>query len=167
VDLEIRAPWAGDAERAARMHYVAWTEAYGALLPGEFWSAAREQRLVESWVARAEAPEAGSTTLIALREGDVVGFATAGAARVNPTAIVTVRELELWSLYLLASEYGSGLADQLLDGVLPGSAPAELWVFEANGRARRFYERRGFVPDGGRHVFGAEFGGQAEIRMVR
>jgi hypothetical protein len=51
--------------------------------------------------------------------------------------------------------------------VLPGQAPAELWVFEANDRARRFYARHGFKSDGARHLFGPEFGNQAEIRLVR
>ncbi len=149
------------------MQYAAWTEAYAGLLPAEFWREARERRLVDSWVSRVRSPEPGTITLVAVRGDEVVGFATAGAARANPTAVVTVRELELWSLYLRASEYGSGLADRLLDEVLPGHAPAELWVFEANARARRFYARNGFAPDGARHVFGPEFGSQAEIRMVR
>ena len=167
MDLEIREPSLDDAERAGRMHYAAWTEAYAGLLPTEFWGEARKRRLVDSWVDRVRAPEPGTSTLVAVRGDEVVGFATAGAARVNPTAVVTVRELELWSLYLRAREYGSGLADRLLDGVLPGQVPAELWVFEANARARRFYARHGFGPDGARHVFGPEFGSQAEIRMVR
>ncbi len=34
-------------------------------------------------------------------------------------------------------------------------------------RARGFYARHGFKPDGARHRFGPEFGNQAEIRMVR
>lgn len=65
------------------------------------------------------------------------------------------------------SEYGSGLAGRLLEAVLPQQAPAELWVFEVNDRARGFYSRYGFKPDGARHLFGPELAHQAEIRMVR
>jgi GNAT superfamily N-acetyltransferase len=104
---------------------------------------------------------------MALRGEEVLGFATEGLARPNPTAGTPVRERELWSIYVRASEYGSGLADRLMEVVLPRRASAELWVFEANDRARRFYARRGFQPDGARHVFGPQFGHQAEIRMVR
>ena len=82
-------------------------------------------------------------------------------------AWIAPRDGVLWSIYVRTSEYGSGLADQLLEAVLPERAPAELWVFEANDRARRFYSRHGFKPDGARHVFGPELGRQAEIRLVR
>ena len=104
---------------------------------------------------------------MALRGDEVLGFATVGPARENPTAGAPVRDRELWSIYVRASEYGSGLAGRLLEAVLPGQEPAELWVFEANARARRFYSRHGFEPDGARHVFGPELGRQAEIRLVR
>ena len=116
---------------------------------------------------RPNSPEPQAVTRVAWRDDEVLGFAAAGPARQNPTSGPPVRERELWSIYVRASEYGSGLADRLLDAVLPQLAPAELWVFEANDRARRFYERHGFSRDGACHVFGPEFGCQAEIRMVR
>jgi GNAT superfamily N-acetyltransferase len=97
----------------------------------------------------------------------VLGFATCGPARPNATAGAPVRDRELWSLYVLAAEYGTGLASRLLEAVLPAGTPAELWVFEANPRARAFYAKHGFVPDGARHVFGPELQHQPEIRMVR
>lgn len=40
-------------------------------------------------------------------------------------------------------------------------------MFEANPRARAFYAKHGFRPDGARHVFGPDLGHQPEIRMVR
>ena len=149
------------------MHYASWREAYAAFLPADFWGETTERRWISSWAARLQSPQAGTTTWIADGDGEVFGFAEAGPARQNLTAGAPVRDRELWSLYLRASEYGSGLADRLLEAVLPGRAPAELWVFEANGRARRFYARHGFQPDGARHQFGPELGQQAEIRMVR
>jgi len=43
-------------------------------------------------------------------------------------------------------------------------APVLLWVFTDNPRARRFYERAGFAPDGTTHTF--EIAG-AEIPELR
>jgi GNAT superfamily N-acetyltransferase len=167
VDVELRQPTPADGERLARMHYASWRDAYASFLPPEFWGEATEQRWISGRTASLRSPAPGSATWIALRDGEILGFATAGPARQNPTAGAPVRDRELWSLYVRASEYGSGLADLLLETALAGQGPAELWVFEANARARRFYARHGFKADGARHVFGAELGHQAEIRMVR
>jgi GNAT superfamily N-acetyltransferase len=167
MDVELRRPCLADGERIARMHYASWRDAYASFLPAEFWGEATERRWVINWLTRLNSPEPGSVTWVALRDDEVLGFAAAGPARQNPTSGPPARERELWSIYVRASEYGSGLADRLLEAVLPQRAPAELWVFEANDRARRFYERHGFRPDGARHVFGPELGGQAEVRMLR
>jgi GNAT superfamily N-acetyltransferase len=167
MDVELRQPSPADAERLGRMHYASCHEAYSSFLPSEFWGEATEQRWIGSWVKDLQSPQRESVTWIALRDGEILGFATVGPTRQNPTVSTPARDRELWSIYVRADEYGSGLADQLLETVLPRQAPAELWVFEANDRARRFYSRRGFEPDGGRHIFGPEFGHQAEIRMVR
>ncbi len=167
MDVELRQPSPADGERLGRMHYASWRDAYASFLPPEFWSEETERRWISHRTANLQSPPPGSATWIALHDGEILGFATAGPARPNPTAGAPVRDRELWSLYVRASEYGSGLADLLLETVLPGQAPAELWVFEANGRARRFYARHGFQPDGARHVFGPELGHQAEIRLLR
>ncbi len=166
MDVELREPSPADGERLARMNYASWRDAYASFLPpnsGRGDRTAVDQQLGD----RLRSPEPGSTTLIAVRDGEIVGFATVGPARQNPTAGAPARDRELWSIYVRAAEYGSGLADRLLDAVLPQQAPAELWVFEANDRARRFYARHGFKADGARHVFGPELGNQAEIRLVR
>jgi GNAT superfamily N-acetyltransferase len=167
MDVELRHPTPADGERLGRMHYASWREAYASFLPPEFWGEATERRRISIWAAALESPAPGSITWIAQRDGEIVGFATAGPARPNPTAGAPARERELWAIYLRASEYGSGLADRLLELVLPQGAPAELWAFEANKRALRFYARHGFKPDGARHRFGPDLGHQAEIRLVR
>lgn len=68
-------------------------------------------------------------------------------------------------IYVLASEYGSGAAQALLDATL-GDSPASLWVADPNPRAQAFYRRNGFLPDGERTV-AAKWENLAEIRMVR
>lgn len=58
--------------------------------------------------------------------------------------------MELYAVYVRASQYGTGLGHRLLEAAI-GDAPAYLWVFEANVRARGFYARQGFEPDGARN----------------
>lgn len=168
MDATIREATAEDAEAIGRMHYASWREAYAPLLPDGFFSAEGEARRVAQWRRILAEPADASTTLrIAVRGDEVIGFATEGPARPNETAGAPVRDRELWSLYVRASEYGTGLAHELLAAVLPDDVPAEVWVFEANPRARAFYAKHGFAPDGARHVFGPDLGGQPEIRLVR
>ncbi|MGZ4388822.1 MAG: N-acetyltransferase family protein [Gaiellaceae bacterium] len=53
-------------------------------------------------------------------------------------------------LYVRPEAWGTGVAALLHDRALAalGSGTARLWVLEENHRARRFYERRGWRPDG-------------------
>jgi GNAT superfamily N-acetyltransferase len=165
--MVIREATPADAEALGRMHWASWREAYAPLLPEGFWTEEAQAARIAGWHRNLATPHPGSITTVAVRDGEVVGHASAGPSRPNGTAGAPVRDRELWSAYVLASEYGTGLASRLLEAVLPAGAPAELWVFEANPRARAFYAKHGFVPDGARHVFGPELAHQPEIRMVR
>jgi len=60
-------------------------------------------------------------------------------------------------LYVVPQAWGNGVAARLHDEALRGIAAAgestaRLWVLEDNARARRFYERRGWRPDGSDRV---------------
>src|SRR5215212_7836651 len=60
--------------------------------------------------------------------------------------------------------WGTGVGQRLLD-MSVGERDAFLWVFRDNARARSFYLRNGFRPDGAERV--EPFFGPMEIRMVR
>lgn len=47
-------------------------------------------------------------------------------------------------LYILPDFQGSGIGSQLLDLAREGEQEMQLWTFQRNARARRFYENRGF-----------------------
>ena len=165
---EIRPLTEQDAEGAGRMHLAAWHEAYDAVLPAEFWEGFTEEARIASFRRAATAPWPGQRNVVADCDGRIVGVATSGPTRTHlPHGYPPATPREVFSIYVLASEYGSGLASRLLDAVLPAEEPGELWVFEANPRARAFYAKRGFAADGARYAFGPELNGQAEIRMVR
>lgn len=68
------------------------------------------------------------------------------------------------ALYVRRSHWGTGLGQRLLDDVL-GTVPATLEVFRDDVRARRFYTRNGFVPDGTETTEPRL--GSVEIGMVR
>jgi ribosomal protein S18 acetylase RimI-like enzyme len=78
------------------------------------------------------------------------------------------RAAELYALYVHPAWWSTGTGRALMDRVLAkvcvaGYQCITLWVLEENARARRFYERAGFAPDGTSHALD-DLGGVMEIR---
>lgn len=158
----IRPAGPADAAGIAAVQHTSWRETYEGVVPAEFWAANPLSSLVARWQGWLDA---GATAPVAVVAGAVVGFAFVGASQERGD-VAPVRERQLFTLYVLASWHGSGIGQQLLDAVLPDAAPAELWVAADNPRARRFYERNGFAPDGAT-IADADFGGITVLQLVR
>ena len=98
--------------------------------------------------------------LVALDGTESVGLASGGISRDADAST----PWELYSLNVQTSAQGTGLADDLLTAAL-GDRPASVWVLTANVRARSFYRRHGFAPDGAAKPHPVS--GAPELRMVR
>lgn len=145
----------------AYVHHTSWVETYSRLLPATYWEADTLERRTERWQGWLDG---GAAVTVAEAGGQALGFAIGGTGRLvgdHPP----VRDRELHSLYVLAAHHGTGIGQRLLEAVVAPGTPAQLWVAEHNPRARRFYERNGFLPDGARHV--DERLGIVEVRHVR
>jgi GNAT superfamily N-acetyltransferase len=162
----IRRATTADAEAATHCHVTCWREAYAGIVdPDHLAEVATVDRRLSRWQQHladgaerwiAEHP-AGPDRPVAER---VVGFAAPGMSR----DLDAPTPLELYALYVRKDWWGTGLGGRLL-GAAIGDEPALLWVFEENARARAFYAKHGFEPDGSRKV--DPFFGEPEIRMVR
>lgn len=150
-----------DAAGCAHVHHTSWVETYSALLPASHWETDTLERRVEAWHRWLDR---GTAVTVAESDEQIIGFAMAHTGR-RVGGHEPVRARELYSLYLLAAHHGGGAGQALLDAVLPDGAPAQLWVAEGTPRARRFYERNGFLPDGA--GFRDEVLDLAEVRLVR
>jgi ribosomal protein S18 acetylase RimI-like enzyme len=78
---------------------------------------------------------------------------------------------ELYALYVTPDWWSAGVGRALMDSVLAalreaGYTSAVLWVLADNTRARRFYDRAGFAPDGVTNIL-AGLGGVLEFRYAR
>jgi GNAT superfamily N-acetyltransferase len=78
---------------------------------------------------------------------------------------------ELYALYVHPAWWSTGTGRALMNHVLTkvrvgGYLCITLWVLEANARARRFYQRAGFAPDGARHVL-EDLASVTEVRYRR
>lgn len=144
--VELRTATTRDVEALARVHVTAWRETYAEQLPETFFgdeALAHRQRMWRR--ALIEDPQASHAIVVADDDGDVVGFAWAGPTMPDDADAAVAQQL--YAIYLLARHHGRGVGRQLLDAVI-GDADACLWVARENARARRFYERAGFVTDG-------------------
>jgi GNAT superfamily N-acetyltransferase len=81
------------------------------------------------------------------------------------------RVAELYALYVRPAWWSTGTGHALMEKVLArsratGYRSITLWVLRENQRARRFYQRAGFAPDGATNVL-TGLGGVIEIRYRR
>lgn len=137
----VRPASVSDADRIARVHVQAWQEAYAHLLPASFLATLDVDARADRW--RTIIADAETDVFLATIDDVVVGWASAGPGRDHEAP----RDRELEGIYVLASTYGSGAGQALLDGAI-GDAPAYLWMADDNPRAEGFYRRNGFRRDG-------------------
>lgn len=156
-EMTVRRATVDDARGIAEVHVSAWREAYAGRMPAEFLASLDVDRRAAGWTRILERGE--TDAFVAEQGGAIVGWATAGAGRDDDAP----RDRELEGIYLLASAYGSGAGQGLLDAAI-GDAPAYLWVMDGNPRAEAFYLRNGFTRDGATMTHPA---GDATILAVR
>ncbi len=166
TDYLIRRPVVADADIMGALHVEVWRQTYAGMMSTEALAAMDPADRASMWrriAENANAREAeGNRVRIAqhVSTGELVGFAFVGPARDDDAPTPT----QLWAINVLATHQGTGVAGRLLAETL-GDRDGYLWVVEGNARARSFYRRHGFEPDGGR--LRDEELAVDEIRMVR
>lgn len=138
----IRRADSSDIAGIVRVHLCAWDAAK----EGQDLATRRTAREREDLWTRFLAEGRGDLR-VAVDDGQVVGFCAFGPSRDDDRA----GECEVYTLYVDPEVWGSGIGAALMSEV-PTDAPVSLWVSEGNERARGFYARRGFRPDGAREA---------------
>lgn len=159
----------GDADDIGSVHVRAWQVGYREHMPHDYLDALSVPDRQASWrVGLAEVAVDRDVVVIEDPvDRHVCGFSIVGDPRNAGTGLPD--EGELYAINLEPEAWGRGLGAPLLEGAVEalrrrGAAVAYLWVLEGNARARRFYEREGWSPDGG--VKDDDFGGRL-LREVR
>ncbi|HEY9367614.1 GNAT family N-acetyltransferase [Streptomyces sp.] len=124
-DLVLRRADDSDATAIADV----WLRSFAAALPTV--RRAHDDDAVRDWFSFVVVPQ--YETWVAVAEGGVVGLLVLDGG-------------DLEQLYLDPSWRGRGLGDRFMD-LAKRQRPdgLELWTFQVNGAAQRFYERHGFV----------------------
>lgn len=129
-----------DVEAIARVQVRSWQHAYAHVFAEDDLAGISLERRKESAREALSSP----VSLVAERDGEVLGFAFAGPSR------DTDDFAELYSIYVEPGAWGTGLGRALILEVErqlreQGFEDAELWVLEDNPRGRHFYEAAGWT----------------------
>ncbi|ATY16216.1 N-acetyltransferase [Amycolatopsis sp. AA4] len=148
-DHVIRPATPEDAAAIATVHVGSWQAAYAGLLPDAFLSALSIEKRTHFWSSSLADPSRPHTVLTASSGDGITGFAVFGPSRDDDA---TPKTGELSSIYLLPSAWGQGLGralhEECVRRLTPQYETVTLWVLSTNTRARKFYERAGWVTDG-------------------
>jgi GNAT superfamily N-acetyltransferase len=172
--LTVRGAVEADLAEVVRVRIDSWRAAYAGLVPPAYLGELdAEASLVRARNQLRSLP-AGWRFLVAERDTRVVGFVIAGPERPDVAVIRGERPRggEVHALYTHPDAWFTGAGAALLDAAVTaltagGHHPLVLWVLEENTQARRFYERQGWRPDGGRTAL--QLGGALlqELRYAR
>ncbi|HEY7173551.1 MAG TPA: GNAT family N-acetyltransferase [Micromonosporaceae bacterium] len=148
-DQSLRIATRADVDAMADVFIAAWRSGYRGVVPDDVIDALDVDAVVA--LVQPGLIDADRTTVVAVRPDTapdarpaVVGFSQFGPDRDAPA------DGYVASLYVHPDAAGHGVGRALLRYALdamPGR-DVTLWVFAANARARRLYERAGFTPDG-------------------
>lgn len=153
----------GDAAGIARVHVRTWQQAYAGLVPEDYLASLDIEQRTQVW-AQDLAPGSRVRAWVATVDNEPVGFISLGPSLDEDAERFG---LQVYAIYLDHDMWGSGAARELLRTALeevPPRIPVTLWVFEGNERARHFYRRHGFQPDGTERT--EEVGG-ADLLQIR
>lgn len=148
-----------DMRAVEAVRIATWKTAYRGLLPDDLLD---ELRLDDDRVSQLTARFGDDEfdVLVAVAGEQVVGFASSGACRDEDLPGAR----ELWAVYVLPEHWDTGAGAALV------AAAGEIdvvWVLEGNVRARAFYERQGFQPDGSTKELERLGPGVTELRYAR
>lgn len=138
-----------DCAAIAAVHVRAWQAAYRGHMPDEFLDRLDIGERTEMWRKLSVKPHRVLLVVDDL-DGSMSGFCDLIPSRDADAKMTTA---EISAIYVSPDKWGQGIGQELLSAAEArargeGFSELTLWVLDANQRARNFYEKFGFVPDG-------------------
>jgi GNAT superfamily N-acetyltransferase len=150
--MQIRRAQIEDAAQIVAVHVRSWQAGYRGQIPQDYLDRLDTMMTVEGRTRLLGAVdwERGGV-LVAEDTSGIVGFAHVCPTRDEGESPDEVGEVA--AIYLTDAVWDKGYGRRLMTASLGlltnvGYQQATLWVLDTNARARRFYEKAGFQPDG-------------------
>ena len=153
MTITLRPATKADAATLASLGARTFTDTFGHLYDPDDLDLFLQSHAEEHWAAELCDPE--FAVLLVEVSGEAVGYAKVGPPHLPFEPRGTA--IELRQFYLIKAWQGHGLADEMMAWVIDQAEQQDgndlyLSVFVDNHRARRFYERWGFIAEG-RYAF--------------
>lgn len=168
--ISVRPATLDDSERIADIHVRTWQAAYAGVMPQDFLDRLDVDARTAMWRRAIDGGTPPGAIFLADVDGEIVGFVAVGRYRQSdgdPDPSVG----EVFAIYVAAEHWSTRAGHALMRAAVDhladhGMAEIRLWVLADNPRARRFYERFGYVADG--ETRADEVGGEAldEVRYT-
>ena len=149
MTVEYRNAAADDAPELAELGAATFVDTFGHLYQPDDLAVFLQNHSVEAW--EKELSDPAFAVRLAEKDGRMVGYAKVGPPHLpfEPRG----EAAELRQLYVVEEMKGQGIAQSLMDWVIERARRRRadylyLSVFTENHRARRFYEKYGFEPEG-------------------
>jgi len=145
MGIVIRKALPEDAYDYALCRISCWQSAYKEIIPDDYLSSmiteSEKKQLIEKYKNNLSNPGNCEYYCVICSE-QMIGF-----------FIIDKRECDIWAIYLIEEFRSRGYGTQILSFAISElrhttSREISLWVFEANVRARHFYENNGFSFNG-------------------
>lgn len=154
--FSVRPSTVDDQEAIAAIRVATWRSAYRGIVPAGFLDAMDPVAQGARRRARFGTRPQTDYEYVAGTRDQIVGFVHGGRYRDDDDP--ATGSGEVYALYVLPGTQGSGAGGTLLGVAVEHlrerlMTPVLLWVLRDNAQSRRFYERCGFVTDGGEHLF--------------
>jgi len=154
VGMVIRKVLVDEAYDYAVNHITCWQDAYKGIIPDDYLEnmpAQLEKRT--EWNRQTLSDPGDCEYLCVMYDDKMIGRLVYSKCRDEDKAETNTGEIH--AIYLQASYWNKGYGKQMMDFAInelrnAGYQDAIVWVLEDNNRAKRFYEKYGFVLDGAR-----------------
>jgi ribosomal protein S18 acetylase RimI-like enzyme len=148
ANLTLRSAKRDDARAIAQIHVAAWRAAYRGLMPDDYLAALSVDARTTMW-QNALGRATPAQVALAEIDGTLAGFCSYGPTRDEEPPEVA----EIYAVNIHPDYWRRGAGRLLCEHALREAAAREhsaitLWVMTGNERARGFYERLKFAPDG-------------------
>ncbi len=174
-----------DADAFGHIQVAAWRTAYATVMDPSFLAGMNPDRSAAAWRdvlgATGESPDDAWAHLVAELDGEVVAWCAVGPSRDTledraewlalGADAAPFPDAQLWAINAHPAAYGTGAAlalhAQAVELMARRAEAAYLWVARDNPRARRFYEREGWVADSLEMIDRIGGADVAEVRYIR